>query len=107
MSASNNSITRPAPSPEGAYADDLSIQAYQNVLHTLRQQHIVLELNSMNGQDTSRQYAMHRLKDMIKYLDTILKNECRHEYVTSDYIDITPDKGQNITYCETCFSTFA
>lgn len=106
MSDSVNSIKRPSPSPEGAYADDLCIQSYSNVLHTLRQQRIILELNSLKGQDASRQYAMRRLDDMIKYLDTILKNECRHEYVTTDYIDITPDKGQNITYCETCFSTF-
>ena len=106
MSDTVNYIKRPTPSPEGAYADDFSIKAYCNVLQTLRNQRVVLQLNSMNGQDTSRKYAINRLDDMIKYLDNILKNECRHEYVTNDYVDITPDRGQNITYCETCFSTF-
>ena len=42
---------------------------------------------------------------LFKHIDCVLKSECRHIYV-EDWIDITPDKSQKITYCKLCESTF-
>ena len=97
---------RPAPSPEGAYADDMTIQSYRSIISHLEEQRTKLQLNSMQGQDSSRIYAMRHIDYMIHYMQTILRNECKHEYVENDYIDTGVESGQLITYCERCYSTF-
>lgn len=33
-------------------------------------------------------------------------NECDHEFVV-DYIDIDPDRSQQIIYCEKCYKTIS
>jgi hypothetical protein len=38
-------------------------------------------------------------------IKTILKRECRHEYVEDD-IDIDAEKSMQITYCPLCETTF-
>lgn len=47
-------------------------------------------LNSLN-------YKMQKLKTE--------DSSCQHRIV-KDYIDINPDKGMNISYCDICFKTF-
>jgi hypothetical protein len=36
--------------------------------------------------------------------DKNISKICNHYYIV-DYIDITPDRGQNIKYCTKCFET--
>jgi hypothetical protein len=98
-------LHKPAPSPEGAYADELSISAYRKVIAGMQQQRTVLQLNSMIGQDPSRKTAMQKIDEHITSLENTLKSVCKHNYV-EDYIDINPDRGTSITYCDKCFLTF-
>ena len=42
---------------------------------------------------------------LLEHIDQTLKAECVHEYV-EDWIDITPERSQKITYCSTCHCTF-
>ena len=56
----------------------------------------------MQGQDTSRKYAIRHFDYMINYMQTTLRNECKHEYVDNDYIDTGVESGQIITYCKKC-----
>ena len=93
------------PSSNGAYADDLSISAYRKVIADMQEQRTVLQLNSMIGQDPSRQAAMKKIDEHIASLENTLKNVCKHNYV-EDYVDIDPDRGTSITYCSKCFQTF-
>jgi hypothetical protein len=50
------------------------------------------------------------LKKMIDSKAKLINNrgniamQCNHHYII-DYIDITPDKGQNIKFCTKCFKT--
>ena len=44
-------------------------------------------------------------EQLLENIDNILKSECRHIY-EEDYIDITPDRSQKITYCKICHCTF-
>ena len=50
------------------------------------------------------------LKKMIDSKTKLINNrgniamQCNHHYII-DYIDITPDKGQNIKFCTKCFKT--
>lgn len=103
---SQHVIKKPQPSPEGAYADELSISAYRKVIASMQQQRTVLQLNSMIGQDPSRRVAMKKIDEHIASLENTLKGMCKHNYVV-DYIDVDPDKAmQQITYCDKCFQTF-
>jgi hypothetical protein len=43
--------------------------------------------------------------DLINKLSIFLLKYCSHEIV-EDYIDLTPEKGQNIKYCIHCMNTF-
>lgn len=45
------------------------------------------------------------VEKLLENIDNILKSECRHVY-EEDYIDITPDRSQKITYCKICNCTF-
>ena len=38
---------------------------------------------------------------VVKYIDT----NCKHNIIT-DYIDISPEYGHNIKYCDICMKTF-
>jgi len=38
---------------------------------------------------------------VVKYIDS----NCQHNIIT-DYIDISPDLGYNIRYCDICMKTF-
>jgi hypothetical protein len=38
---------------------------------------------------------------VVKYIDT----NCKHNIIT-DYIDVSPDTGYNINYCDICMKTF-
>ena len=102
---SQHVIRKPQPSAEGAYADDLSISAYRKTIAGIQQQRTVLQLNSMMGQDPSRKEAMKKLDEHIASLENTLKNVCKHNYV-QDYVDIDPDKGVSVTYCDKCYQTF-
>ena len=93
------------PSSNGAYADDLSISAYRKVIAGMQEQRTVLQLNSMIGQDPSRQAAMKKIDEHIASLENTLKNVCKHNYV-EDYVDIDPDRGVSITSCSKCFQPF-
>uniref|UniRef100_A0A6C0LCT0 Uncharacterized protein n=1 Tax=viral metagenome TaxID=1070528 RepID=A0A6C0LCT0_9ZZZZ len=42
---------------------------------------------------------------LLEHIDQTLKAECVHTYV-EDWIDITPERSQKITYCSTCHCTF-
>ena len=42
---------------------------------------------------------------LLEDIDNTLKAECKHVY-EEDYIDITPDRSQKITYCKKCHRTF-
>ena len=102
---SQHVIRKPQPSAEGAYADELSISAYRKTIAGIQQQRTVLQLNSMMGQDPSRKTAMKKLDEHIASLENTLKSVCKHNYV-QDYVDIDPDKGVSITYCDKCYQTF-
>lgn len=45
------------------------------------------------------------LKFYVKIIETEIINECIHEKV-DDYIDISPEHSQKITYCIKCETTF-
>lgn len=98
-------INSQSSSSNGAYADELSISAYRKVIAGMQEQRTVLQLNSMIGQDPSRQAAMKKIDEHITSLENTLKNVCNHDYV-QDYVDIDPDRGVSITYCSKCFQTF-
>lgn len=102
---SHHVIKKSQPSPEGAYVDELSISAYRKVITSMQEQRTVLQLNSMIGQDPCRKTAMQKIDEHIASLENTLKGMCKHNYV-EDYIDIDPDKGMQITYCDKCFQTF-
>ena len=38
---------------------------------------------------------------VVKYIDT----NCKHNIIT-DYIDVSPEYGHNIKYCDICMKTF-
>ena len=42
---------------------------------------------------------------LLDNIDETLKAECIHTYV-EDWVDITPERSQKITYCSTCHCTF-
>lgn len=45
------------------------------------------------------------LNEILTNITAILCADCVHDY-EEDYIDITPDHSQKITYCKTCNCTF-
>ena len=45
-------------------------------------------------------------KNKLKNICNLLEDNCNHIIVT-DSIDISPDRSENITYCELCESTFS
>lgn len=47
---------------------------------------------------------MNKLTKFIDDLETLISNECKHEYIY-DLIDITPDRSQTIQYCRKCNKT--
>lgn len=98
---------KPQPSAEGAYADDLSVLAYRKVLASMQEQRTVLKLNSMKGQCSSRKRAIKNIDELISSLETTLKNECCHNYIVNDYIDIGPERSMPINYCDRCYQTFS
>jgi len=43
---------------------------------------------------------------IIQYMEQYILTHCQHKRV-KDWIDIDPDRGQMIEYCEHCYSTFS
>ena len=62
--------------------------------HTLEKQETNTVVNVTNSLNIAREQ-----------IKTILKRECRHEYVEDD-IDIDVEKSVQITYCPLCETTF-
>lgn len=60
-------------------------------------QHILKELTD-NDNDIEIQ-QIHKL--VVNYIES----NCKHNIIT-DYVDITPDYGHNIRYCNICMKTF-
>ena len=58
---------------------------------------------SIEGMETSE---IDKKNKIISKINVFLLLHCNH-VIVCDYIDITPDKGCNIKYCEKCHSTFA
>jgi hypothetical protein len=51
--------------------------------------------------------SLHKdISQILVDIDKVLKIICKHQY-ESDYIDITPDRGQYICYCSICHCTFS
>jgi hypothetical protein len=46
-----------------------------------------------------------KISILFNSIEQKLHSECIHDYV-DDYIDITPEKSQKITYCKSCWCTF-
>ena len=42
---------------------------------------------------------------LLEDIDATLKAECKHIY-EEDYVDITPDRSQKITFCSRCGCSF-
>ena len=45
------------------------------------------------------------IQQIHKLVVNYIESKCIHNIVT-DYIDITPDYGHNISYCDFCMKTF-
>ena len=87
----------------GGYANEQAVQAYRSILSTMEEKLIMLQLNNINN---VHDIPISRTQNLINDMKQIIKNDCQHSYVENDYIDISPDTGLCITYCEKCFSTF-
>jgi hypothetical protein len=46
------------------------------------------------------------VRNIAELVDTFLLKYCRHSIV-EDYIDITPDRGQYVSYCRICLCTIS
>jgi hypothetical protein len=57
-------------------------------------QNLLEELNE-NDNEIQQIYEL-----VVKYMD-----KCKHNIIT-DYIDISPDNGHTIKYCDICMKTF-
>jgi hypothetical protein len=64
---------------------------------------IKLRLENLIDSSTTAKNA--DLRDILQSVKTFLKNHCDHQYVR-DYIDITPDRGMTVIYCELCETVF-
>lgn len=43
------------------------------------------------------------LRDIMKSVKSFLKKHCKHHFIR-DYVDITPDRGMTVIYCDICES---
>lgn len=50
-------------------------------------------------------HIIEKIDDLLQFINSKLMACCRHNYIY-DYIDITPDRSEQICYCKTCWCTF-
>jgi len=62
------------------------------VMAKLRLERLVDHTSTANNQD---------LLEILSLIKQFLKKHCRHHFVR-DYVDITPDRGMTVVYCELC-----
>ena len=62
-------------------------------------------LNNYIDRETKLKEDVSFLESTLKLVNQQIKGVCVHEYV-EDYIDISPDNSEKITYCSLCYSTF-
>ena len=48
---------------------------------------------------------LEKIENLLIFINCKLMADCKHEY-ENDYIDINPDKSQQICYCKICWCTF-
>lgn len=48
----------------------------------------------------------HEIRNITNLVDKFLLKYCQHSIV-HDYIDITPDRGEYVSYCNICMCTIA
>ena len=66
----------------------------------------LFELENCGEQHVPKfQQLIANLNEILTNINSILRADCVHDY-EEDYIDITPDHSQQITYCKTCNCTF-
>jgi hypothetical protein len=66
----------------------------------------LFELENCGEQHVPKfQQLIAELNEILTNINHILCADCVHDY-EEDYIDITPDHSQQITYCKTCGCTF-
>ena len=86
------------------YASEMGIDSYRKILSEMEEQKCKLQIHNIQGGEHA--LALKRIENLISILKVYLKSDCFHEYVVNDYIELTPERGENVTYCEKCYTTF-
>ena len=86
------------------YASEMGIESYRKILSEMEEQKCKLQIHNMQGGEHT--LALKRIGNLISIVKMHLKSDCCHEYVVNDYIELTPERGSNVTYCEKCYTTF-
>ncbi len=71
----------------------------QTIIRTLSNMQEQISILSLNNKDDNQLLEIHNL--IQQYLD---KHPCQH-HIVYDFIDMPPEGGQTIRYCDICMKT--
>jgi 2,3-bisphosphoglycerate-independent phosphoglycerate mutase len=69
------------------------------------EKYYIFLMGILNENEPGVKRVVDKLNELGETIDQVLKAECKHEY-EEDWIDVTPDHSQKITYCRVCNCTF-